>query len=204
MTLSASNFNVIEATSVQRNPDGTISILATAPATAADIAELNQALDQLAQDSPGQALLAQLGQNPTMTIGFVHNGAISTSTVVGDAYFGFGLGKAGTVLWDPNSGLQVVAEQNGQAVLSATSPGVESPSVLLSHEFAHATDPNYVANTATSNSQYGTVAEQYATGVEDNVGAGLQEPPRYNHTGSNFSMASPDVDIVNVAVTWSI
>jgi hypothetical protein len=115
----------------------------------------------------------------------VHNGVSKNNADAGDSYTGGGLSTAGTITWDPLAGLNVAAEQGGVANRSpSASPGTESAAILLAHEFAHATDPNYITDANTYNAQYDNNAEAYAVSVEDSIGVPLGEPARYNHTGT--------------------
>jgi Effector protein len=161
--------------------------------SANDIQVLTQALAYLSQDSAGVNLLNKIAQTNNLTISFDGGGGIPS-----DNYRISGSG--GTITWDPTAANEVEAEVNGVATTSAPSPGDESAAIVLAHEFAHATDPNFPAdNAANSNTQYDTNAEAYTAGVEDAIGGPLGEPARYNHrTLGTFSTTSPDVDIVNV------
>jgi hypothetical protein len=136
-------------------------------ATSSDIAALNQALAYLANSTTAEAKMEQAVADG-VTINFIHDG--------NDQY----RDGVNTIDWDPNSAL---------AVVDTTQPnlgtiGVQSAALGLAHEAAHANDPNIATDKSMADSQYDTVAERVAVGVEDQIATELGETLRFNHSGN--------------------
>jgi hypothetical protein len=126
-------------------------------ASSTDIANLNQALAYLQQSSAAIPVLNGMVQNH-VNINIVHGGAAS------DNY----QSATNKINWDPNGSNLVYNDAKTQTL------GVNSSSILLIHEGAHATDPSLATESSDT-------AEAKAIQLEDQVDANLGEIQRTNH-----------------------
>lgn len=143
--------------------------------TPEDRQALKEALDYVSNDPAARKIIEGM-ERKDVTIHMVHR---RTKDEV-DKYDG----GNNTIYWEPKASLGVEDDQ-GKTI------GVRSAAVLLMHEGAHATDPNFTKHLNTPNAQYEQDADAYAVGKEDQIARTLGEPIRLNHRGGFIAEADP-------------